>query len=76
MSSAATRSQNNIKAGIFVTVAIFIGLSVVFILGDFKRLFQATAAEYTAIFPVTQGVEGLGPGSFVNVGGIQVGEVS
>ncbi len=76
MSSAATRSQNNIKAGIFVTVAIFIGLSVVFVLGDFKRLFQATAAEYTAIFPVTQGVEGLGPGSFVNVGGIQVGEVN
>ena len=75
MSNAATRSQNNIKAGIFVTIAILIGLCVLFVLGDFKRLFQASMTQYTAIFPVTEGVQGLGPGSFVDVGGIQVGEV-
>jgi ABC-type transporter Mla subunit MlaD len=75
MSNAATRSQNNIKAGIFVTIAILIGLSVLFVLGDFKRLFQASMTQYTVIFPVTEGVQGLGQGSFVDVGGIQVGEV-
>lgn len=75
MSNAATRAQNNIKAGVFVSIAILIGLSVVFILGNFKQYFQARAVEYNVTFPVAQGVGGLGEGSFVDIGGIQVGEV-
>ena len=45
MSSAATRSQNNIKAGIFVTVSIVIGLCVIFVLGDFVRYFGPSEAS-------------------------------
>ena len=76
MSNAATRSQNNIKAGIFVTLAILIGLCVLFVLGDFKQLFQQSMSQYRVVFPVAEGVQGLGPGSFVDVGGIQVGSVN
>ncbi|MCH2149393.1 MAG: hypothetical protein MK095_08165 [Phycisphaerales bacterium] len=75
MSTAATRAQNNIKAGVFVSIAILIGLSVIFILGDFKKLFQSAASEYNVTFPVSEGIAGLGEGSFVEIGGIQIGEV-
>lgn len=75
MSSAALRSQNNIKAGIFVTVAIIIGIFVVFVLGDFARYFGPSHVSYTATYEVAEGVGPLGAGSFVKVGGIVVGEV-
>ena len=76
MSSAALRSQNNIKAGIFVTVAIIVGILVIFVLGDFARYFGPSHASYTATYEVAEGVGPLGAGSFVKVGGIVVGEVT
>ncbi len=76
MSNSSTRSQNNIKAGIFVTVAILVGMSVIFVLGDLKALFGPSSNDYIVTYPVTSGVGGLGSGSFVDIGGIQVGQVS
>ena len=75
MSSASLRSQNNIKAGIFVTVAIIIGMFVIFVLGDFARYFGPSHSAYTVTYEVSEGVGGLGAGSFVKVGGIVVGAV-
>lgn len=75
MSSQSLRSQNNIKAGIFVSVSLLIGLCVIFVLGDFIRLFGPSKVEYTVSYHVADGVGALGAGSFVKVGGIIVGEV-
>ncbi|MDG2201783.1 MAG: hypothetical protein P8K80_11455 [Phycisphaerales bacterium] len=75
MSNAASRSQNNIKAGIFVTVSILVGLCVIFVLGDFIRYFGPSDSTYTVTYEVSDGVAGLGSGSFVKVGGIVVGKV-
>ncbi len=76
MSNSSTRSQNNIKAGIFVTIAILVGMSVIFVLGDFKAMFGPLSNSFTVTYPVTSGVGGLGNGSFVDIGGIQVGQVN
>lgn len=75
MSNAASRTQNNVKAGIFVTLSILIGLCVIFILGDFVRYFGPSDSSYTVTYSVADGVGGLGSGSFVKVGGLVVGEV-
>ena len=75
MSNAASRSQNNIKAGIFVSVSILVGLCVIFVLGDFIRYFGPSDSTYTVTYEVSDGVSGLGSGSFVKVGGIVVGKV-
>jgi phospholipid/cholesterol/gamma-HCH transport system substrate-binding protein len=76
MSNSSTRSQNNIKAGIFVTIAILVGMSVIFILGDYKAMFGPLSNSFIVTYPVTSGVGGLRSGSFVDIGGIQVGQVS
>ena len=76
MSTSSTKSQNNIKAGIFVTISILVGMSVIFVLGDFKAMFGPRSNEFIVTYPVTSGVGGLGSGSFVDIGGIQVGQVS
>lgn len=76
MSNSSTRSQNNIKAGIFVTIAILVGMSVIFVLGDYKAMFGPRSNSFIVTYPVASGVGGLGSGSFVDIGGIQVGQVS
>ena len=76
MSTSSTKSQNNIKAGIFVTISILVGMSVIFVLGDFMAMFVPRSNEFIVTYPVSSGVGGLGSGSFVDIGGIQVGQVS
>ncbi len=70
------RNDNSVKAGLFVLVAIVVGITVIFVLGDLKgALFGPPMSTYQATFPVRQGVGFLSEGSSVRVGGIQMGEV-
>ncbi len=70
------RDDNSIKAGIFVLIAIAVGVTVIFVLGDLKgAMFGPPMSEYQATFPVKQGVGFLKEGSPVRVGGIELGEV-
>ncbi|MDP7028843.1 MAG: MlaD family protein [Phycisphaerales bacterium] len=67
---------NTVKAGIFVLVAVAVGVAVIFVLGDLKGvIFGPAMSSYQATFPVKQGVGFLKEGSQVRVGGIDMGEV-
>ncbi|MDG1838677.1 MAG: MlaD family protein [Phycisphaerales bacterium] len=73
----AGQGANNVKAGLFVLVAIVIGLIVIFVLGDLRKsLFGQPMSTYNATFPVSDGVGFLQKGSPVRIGGIAVGEVA
>jgi hypothetical protein len=73
----AGQGANNVKAGLFVLVAIVIGLIVIFVLGDLRQaLLGQPMSTYTATFPVSDGVGFLQKGSPVRIGGIAVGEVA
>ncbi|MFW6051393.1 MAG: MlaD family protein [Myxococcota bacterium] len=64
--------QTFIRVGFFVLVALMIGTSLVFIIGNQSQVFQPKK-RYTAVF---QEVQGLRTGSPVRVAGVSVGSVS
>ena len=74
--SSGRHTENNVKAGLFVLVALIAGLAVIFILGDiWARVFGPPMTAYHATFTVQDGVGFLQPGSEVRLGGLAVGEV-
>ena len=74
--TTATQRENNVKAGIFVLIALAVGITVIFILGDlWNKFFGPPANTYHVSFTVVDGVGYLGTGSVVRVGGIDVGFV-
>ncbi len=74
--STATQRENNVKAGIFVLIALAIGIVVIFILGDlWNKFFGPPENTYHVSFTVEDGVGFLGSGSVVRIGGIDVGVV-
>lgn len=76
MSQARDKRQNNVKAGIFVTVSLILGLVVFSILTNaWSRLFSTTAT-YHVVFDVEDGVGTLSSGSKVKLGGVLVGAVT
>lgn len=75
MPSPAERSRNNIRAGIFVTVTLLLGLIVMIVLTDAIEGLSRSTRTYTVIFEVSSGVANLKPGSEVRVGGVPMGEV-
>ncbi len=75
MATPLERSRNNVRAGIFVTVAIVLGVLTVIVLTDaWKKVTQPTD-KYTATFEISEGVKNLKKGSEVRVGGVQLGRV-
>lgn len=60
-----------LRVGIFVMVALIIGGSLAFVIGNQRNLFRAKT-EYFAIF---DGVGGLRPGAPIMVAGVNVGSV-
>ncbi|MCP4839682.1 MAG: MCE family protein [Planctomycetes bacterium] len=74
--SGNRQTDNNVKAGIFVLSAVFIGVAVIFIVGDmWGSLFGPPMTSYRATFTVADGVGYLKAGGEVRVGGVLVGQV-
>ncbi|MCA9285899.1 MAG: hypothetical protein KDA22_11820 [Phycisphaerales bacterium] len=75
MASQEERSRNNVRAGVFVTLTILLGFSVVVTLGNGSRWLRPWS-EYRVRFSVKSGVSGLSKGSEVRVGGLPRGRVT
>ena len=76
MSNESLRQANNVKAGVFVTIAVLIGLFVIFLLGDMWNVFFGPSMNtYRTSYSVVDGVSYLQKGSEVRVGGIKTGVV-
>ncbi|MDG2094513.1 MAG: MlaD family protein [Phycisphaerales bacterium] len=76
MSNESLRQANNVKAGVFVTIALFVGLFVIFLLGDLWTVFFGPSMNtYETSYAVVDGVSYLQKGSEVRVGGIKTGVV-
>jgi ABC-type transporter Mla subunit MlaD len=76
MSQVRDKRQNNVKAGIFVTITLILGLVVFSILTNaWNRLFSTTTT-YHAVFQVEEGIGTLSSGSKVKLGGVLVGAVT
>ena len=75
MSQVRDKRQNNIKAGVFVTLSLILGIAVFSILTNaWGRLFSATST-YQVVFSIHDGVGALSTGSKVKLGGVIVGSV-
>lgn len=75
MSSLSERHRNNIRAGVFVTVALIVCMGVVVALTDTLGRLSRRTHEYRVSFDVMSGVANLKSGSDVRVGGMQMGRV-
>jgi ABC-type transporter Mla subunit MlaD len=76
MPSASERTRNNVKAGVFVTVAIVLAVATIIVLTDAWRKVTEPTTDYTVTFPVSKGVSNLKKGSKVLVGGVHLGDVT
>jgi ABC-type transporter Mla subunit MlaD len=75
MPSLSERHRNNIRAGVFVTVALIVSMGVVVALTDAVGRLSRVTHEYRVSFEVSSGVANLKSGSDVRVGGMQMGRV-
>lgn len=76
MPNLSERQRNNVKAGVFVTLAIMLGLGVVIVLTDALSSLRRRTRDYTVVFSVQSGVPNLKKGSEVRVGGLSMGRVT
>lgn len=75
MPSVSERQRNNVKAGVFVSLALILALAVVIVLTDaYDKLVRRTNS-YTVVFDVASGVPNIKRGSEVRVGGLKMGMV-
>lgn len=74
MASAAERRRNNLRTGIFVTVALALGMIIILSISDISR-FLREPNRYLVYFTVETGVADLAPGSKVRIGGLPIGAV-
>lgn len=75
MSSAHERSRNNVRAGIFVTLAVALAVGTVIVLTDVGETILRPTRSYSAGFQVADGLKNLKAGAQVRVGGITMGHV-
>ncbi len=76
MSQVRNKRQNNVRAGVFVTVSIVLGFAVFSILTNaWDRMFKSVSS-YVVVFPVEEGVGALASGSPVRLGGVIIGSVT
>ncbi len=75
MPSLHERTRNNVRAGIFVSVAIALALATVLVLSDVWQTLSRPFYQYTVTFDVAAGVQNISPGAAVRVGGMQMGRV-
>ncbi len=76
MPSVAERTRNNVRTGIFVTVALFLGMAIIIILTDPWDAIFSEKTTYSVVFDVTDGVKTLDEGADVRVGGLKRGSVN
>jgi ABC-type transporter Mla subunit MlaD len=76
MASPSERTRNNVRAGVFVSVAIVLAVATIIVLTDALRPLLHPRHEYEVTFPVTEGVNNLKEGAEVLVGGVLMGEVT
>src|SRR5690606_7306845 len=74
MSSGSERQRNNVRAGIFVTVAGALAIAILLALSDLAAMFEQSNT-YRVSFPVSSGVGDLTTGSSVRIGGLKIGRV-
>ncbi len=75
MPSLQERTRNNVRAGIFVSVAIALAVATVIVLSDVRQTLLRPTNQYTVTFDVDAGVQNLKDGAEVRVGGMQMGKV-
>jgi len=76
MSQVRNKRQNNVRAGVFVTVSLILGLSIFGILTNaWERLVRSTSS-YSVTFQVEEGIGMLSTGSQVRLGGVFIGVVT
>ncbi|MBC8421674.1 MCE family protein [bacterium] len=75
MSQARNKRRNNIRAGVFVTLSLILGLVVFSILTNAWSRLTTSVESYTVTFPVSDGIGTLSSGSKVRLGGVLVGKV-
>jgi ABC-type transporter Mla subunit MlaD len=76
MATLHERHRNNVKAGVFVTAAILLGMTVVAVLKDAVGMFLTPRTHHAVTFTVEAGVQALTGGSIVRIGGIEMGRVT
>ncbi len=69
MASPKERTRNNVRAGIFVSLAIAAAVATIIVLTDAWRAWFEPKHEYTVIYDVDEGVGNLKDGANVLVGG-------
>lgn len=67
-------NRNNVAAGLFLIMSIFLALFISFTLSDALDRFEKRT-EYIVRFPTSVGVSGLQSGAEVTLGGLRVGRV-
>ncbi len=75
MPSLHERTRNNVRAGIFVSVAIVLAVATVIVLSDVRQALLRPSRQYTVTFDVASGVQNISRGAEVRVGGMQMGKV-
>jgi ABC-type transporter Mla subunit MlaD len=75
MSQVRDKRQNNVRAGVFVTITFILALVVFSILTNAWNRIFSTTSTYHAVFSIRDGVGMLSTGSKVRLGGVLVGSV-
>ena len=75
MSQLRNKQRNNIRAGIFVSISLTLGLVVFFILTDAWSRMTTNTSSYKVTFSVSEGIGTLASGSKVRLGGVLIGDV-
>ena len=76
MSQSRNKRRNNIRAGVFVSITLILGMLIFGILTDFWKEYTRSTQPYIVSFSVMEGVGTLITGSKVRLGGVIVGAVS
>lgn len=75
MSSPRERHRNNVRTGVFMSVAILLAVAVIAVLSDAWTHLSRATHPYTVTFRVLDGIGNLRPGAEVRVGGVPMGSV-
>ena len=75
MSSVKERQRNNVRVGVFVTLALILAVAILIALTDIVEALTKDTKSYMVSFNVASGVSNLKPGSDVRVGGLTMGSV-
>jgi ABC-type transporter Mla subunit MlaD len=76
MSQTRNKRQNNLRAGVFVSLSLVLGLVVFAILTNAVSRLTTSVNQFKVTFPVSTGIGSLAGGSNVRLGGVLVGKVN